>query len=115
AAINGPPPRRPSRAAASSATSATSASRTTGRARCGCAARGRSGSRPISRRGGLPETLVDAAVEASRDGASEIAWAPRVLDRHGRAGGARGWRLLASRGFPEDVVAEVVGDADVDP
>jgi regulatory protein len=63
---------------------------------------------------GLPEALVDAAVAASRDGEPEIAWARRALEQQGRAQGARGWRLLASRGFPEDVVAAVVGEIDAD-
>jgi SOS response regulatory protein OraA/RecX len=58
---------------------------------------------------GLPEPLVEAAVESSRDGASEIECARRVLARTGRPSGAKAWRLLASRGFPEDVVEDVVG------
>ncbi len=58
---------------------------------------------------GLPEPLVEAAIESSRDGASEIEWARRVLARSGRPRGAKAWRLLASRGFPEDVVEDLVG------
>ncbi len=58
---------------------------------------------------GLGGALVDAAVEASLDGEPEAVWARRVLARE-RAKGAKAWRLLASRGFPEDVVTDVVGD-----
>jgi regulatory protein len=60
---------------------------------------------------GLPEAIVFAAVEASCEGEPEAAWARRALERSGRPRGAKAWRLLASRGFPEDVVREVVGDA----
>ena len=60
---------------------------------------------------GLPEAIVFAAVEASCEGEPETAWARRALERSGRPRGAKAWRLLASRGFPEDVVRDVVGDA----
>ena len=57
---------------------------------------------------GLPEGLVAEAVEASRAGEPEVAWAQRALgavrDRR------RAWRLLVSRGFPEEVVVEVLGE-----
>ena len=59
---------------------------------------------------GLSETLVEAAVEASRDGEPEIVWARRVLERERKVRGAQAWRLLSGRGFPEDVVADVAGD-----
>jgi regulatory protein len=59
---------------------------------------------------GLPEALVASAVEASRAGEPEEAWARRVLAREGQPAGARAWRLLAGRGFPEDVLSDVVGD-----
>jgi len=59
---------------------------------------------------GLPEAIVVGAVEASCDGEPEAAWARRALERAGRPRGAKAWRLLASRGFPEDVVNDVVGD-----
>ena len=59
---------------------------------------------------GLPEALVASAVEASRAGEPEEAWARRVLASAGEPAGARAWRLLAGRGFPEDVLSEVVGD-----
>jgi regulatory protein len=59
---------------------------------------------------GLPEALVDAAVDASLAGEPETAWARRVLEREGARHGARAWRLLVGRGFPEDVVTEVAGD-----
>ena len=56
---------------------------------------------------GLPEAVVADAIEASREGQPEREWARRAL--HGMRGHARAWRLLVSRGFPEDVVDEVVG------
>jgi regulatory protein len=58
---------------------------------------------------GLPEALVEAAIESTRDGVSESEWARRALAGAGRPRGAKAWRLLASRGFPEDVVEDVVG------
>src|SRR5258706_4951229 len=58
----------------------------------------------------LPEALVEAAVDASRDGESELEWARRALADAGTPRGAKAWRLLASRGFPEDVATYVVGD-----
>jgi regulatory protein len=61
---------------------------------------------------GLPDALVQAAIEASRDGASEAECARRVLVREGRPRGARAWRLLASRGFPEDVLERVLDCVD---
>ena len=59
---------------------------------------------------GLAEDLVTAAVEASREGESEVAWARRALEHAGDPRGPRGWRLLASRGFVEDVIVEVLGE-----
>jgi SOS response regulatory protein OraA/RecX len=59
---------------------------------------------------GLPEALVTSAVEASRAGEPEEAWARRALASAGHPAGARAWRLLAGRGFPEDVLSDVVGD-----
>jgi SOS response regulatory protein OraA/RecX len=59
---------------------------------------------------GLPENLIAAALEASRDGESERTWAERALARAGEPHGARAWRLLASRGFPEEVLADVLGE-----
>ena len=38
------------------------------------------------------------------------ALARRALEAQGRPRGAKAWRLLASRGFPEDVVRDVVGE-----
>jgi len=66
---------------------------------------------------GVPEVLVAAAVEESLAGEGEVAWAERALarqridvrDPHARA---RAWRLLAARGFPEDVIADVVPDGE---
>lgn len=58
---------------------------------------------------GLPETLVEAAVEASREGLAEAEWARRALARAGAAG-QRAWRLLGSRGFPEEVIADLLGE-----
>jgi regulatory protein len=64
---------------------------------------------------GLEDDLVAQAVEESREGLSEAEWARRALaGARGAAGGARAWRLLASRGFPEDVVSTVVGATDLD-
>jgi SOS response regulatory protein OraA/RecX len=54
---------------------------------------------------------VAEAVTASRDGADEATWARRALARTG-ATGARAWRLLASQGFPEEVIADVLGEAE---
>jgi regulatory protein len=57
---------------------------------------------------GLPEELVAAAVEASREGEPEVEWARRALGRTRDV--ARGWRFLASRGFAEDVIVELLGE-----
>jgi SOS response regulatory protein OraA/RecX len=62
---------------------------------------------------GVPDLLVTAAVEGSLEGEREADWARRALarqridvaDPHARG---RAWRLLASRGFPEDVIADIV-------
>jgi SOS response regulatory protein OraA/RecX len=56
---------------------------------------------------GLPEGLVAAAVEASREGEPEIEWARRAL--RGARDAARAWRFLAGRGFAEDVIVELLG------
>jgi SOS response regulatory protein OraA/RecX len=60
---------------------------------------------------GLPEALVEAAIDTSRDGLSEAAWAGRVLVRAGGPVGSKAWRLLVARGFPDDVVVELAGEA----
>jgi len=60
---------------------------------------------------GLAEALVAAAVEASREGEAEISWERRALERAGELRGARAWRLLASRGFVEEIIAELHGDS----
>jgi SOS response regulatory protein OraA/RecX len=60
---------------------------------------------------GFPQLLVDAAVEASRDGEREVEWARRALAAAGRPRGSKAWRLLAGRGFPEDVVVDLLGDS----
>jgi regulatory protein len=58
---------------------------------------------------GLPPALIEAAVEASREGRSEHDWAEQALRGAGIAGApARAWRLLVQRGFPEDVVARLI-------
>ena len=59
---------------------------------------------------GLPEHLVASALEASCDGDSERVWAERALARAGEPRGARAWRLLAARGFPEDVLSDLLGE-----
>jgi SOS response regulatory protein OraA/RecX len=62
---------------------------------------------------GVPDVLVAAAIEESLAGERESDWARRALVRQHveledpRARG-RAWRLLASRGFPEDVIADVL-------
>jgi len=63
---------------------------------------------------GVAASLVDDVVEASRDGESEASWARRALDDAGVAVAPtpKAWRLLASRGFAEDVVMEVLGQPD---
>ena len=61
---------------------------------------------------GLPDGLIAAAVEASLDGEPERAWAERALERVGGADGARAWRLLESRGFPADVLSDLLGEPD---
>ena len=66
---------------------------------------------------GVPDVLVSAALEESLEGETEAHWAERALarqrldvrDAHARM---RAWRLLASRGFPEDVITDVVPDWD---
>ena len=57
---------------------------------------------------GLSDALIAAAVEDSREGLREIDWARRALARTPRRGNA--WRFLAGRGFPEDVIVDLVGD-----
>jgi regulatory protein len=59
---------------------------------------------------GLPERLVDAAIEESRGDEPEIAWARRALRRGLERGPA--WRFLVGRGFSEDVVGELLGESD---
>lgn len=58
---------------------------------------------------GLAEDLVEAAVAESLEGEPEAAWAARVLERFPQRHGPAAWRLLASRGFPEDVITGVLG------
>jgi regulatory protein len=61
---------------------------------------------------GLPAALIEAAVERSREGRSEAEWAAQALRDESLPGGAapaRAWRLLMQRGFPEDVVAGLLG------
>jgi SOS response regulatory protein OraA/RecX len=59
---------------------------------------------------GLPEALIAEAVEASREGEPESAWARRALGSE--VDRARAWRRLLGRGFPEEVVSDVLGDPD---
>ncbi|MCW5889858.1 MAG: regulatory protein RecX [bacterium] len=57
---------------------------------------------------GVATALIDAAVAESRGGESEAVWARRALGHARAADPPRAWRLLLSRGFPEEVVADVV-------
>jgi SOS response regulatory protein OraA/RecX len=59
---------------------------------------------------GLPDALIASAVEASRDGDGELGWARRALERAGEPRGAGAWRLLAARGFPEETIADLLGE-----
>ncbi len=59
---------------------------------------------------GLPDALIASAIEASRDGEGELEWARRVLERAGEPRGVRAWRLLAARGFPEETIADLIGE-----
>jgi SOS response regulatory protein OraA/RecX len=59
---------------------------------------------------GLAEDLVTAAVEASREGESEVAWARRALEGAGDLCGVRAWRLLTARGFAEEIVEDLLGE-----
>ena len=59
---------------------------------------------------GLREALIAEAVEASRAGEPEAAWARRAL--RGVCDRQRAWRLLLARGFPEQVVVEVLGEVE---
>jgi regulatory protein len=59
---------------------------------------------------GLADSLIEVAISESLDGESELEWARRVLLREGRPRGAKAWRLLVSRGFPDDVVTSLVPD-----
>ena len=62
---------------------------------------------------GLPEALVEAAVVESLTGEREHDWARRLLERrrlsHGSAR-ARAWGLLQRHGFPEEVIAGLLGE-----
>ena len=59
---------------------------------------------------GLSDDLVATAVESSRAGEPEEAWARRALAGAGQPRGGRAWRLLAGRGFPEEVLCDVLGE-----
>jgi regulatory protein len=59
---------------------------------------------------GLATGLIDAAVEDSREGEREIEWARRALGRGRQRIGAAAWRFLAGRGFPEEVIVDLLGD-----
>ena len=61
---------------------------------------------------GLPAALVEAAVVESLAGEREHDWARRLLERRRLGHGAarsRAWSLLQRHGFPEQVVADVLG------
>ena len=57
---------------------------------------------------GLPAVVVDVAIEASRNEEPEIEWARRAAAH--LADARRAWRLLQGRGFPEDVLVELLGE-----
>lgn len=59
---------------------------------------------------GVPPALIDFAVSGSLAGEREAVWARRALEQARVSEPRRAWRLLAGRGFPEDVVNDVVGD-----
>ena len=64
---------------------------------------------------GVPDALVAGAVDASLDGEREAEWARRSLARlrldiDAPRARARAWRLLGARGFPEEVILEILGD-----
>jgi regulatory protein len=62
---------------------------------------------------GLAGSLVAAALEATGEGRTERAWAERALESarlDPAASPAKAWRFLLGRGFPEEVVAEIVGE-----
>ncbi len=64
---------------------------------------------------GLPERLVEHAVALSLGDEPERAWAARLLARQGvadLASRARAWRLLARQGYPEEVIYDLLGDAE---
>jgi regulatory protein len=59
---------------------------------------------------GIPEAVVADAIEGSRDGEPEREWARRAV--RGLRDPRKAWRLLVSRGFAEEIVADVVGEPD---
>jgi len=64
---------------------------------------------------GLPAALVEAAIVESLAGEREHDWARRLLERRRlghTAARSRAWSLLQRHGFPEDVVAELLGDGE---
>lgn len=68
---------------------------------------------------GLPESLIAVAIDESREGLSEKDLARRTLGRRADdlstpQARLRAWRLLAGRGYTEEVVADVVGDRELE-
>jgi len=62
---------------------------------------------------GVPRFAIEDAVVESRGDLSETAWAHEALSAAGvdpAQAPERAWRLLASRGFDEQVVIDVVGE-----
>jgi regulatory protein len=62
---------------------------------------------------GIPEALAADAIEESREGEREVEWARRALGRLEAdlavpRERAWAWRLLAGRGFAEEVLAELL-------
>lgn len=62
---------------------------------------------------GIDRRLLDEALREVSDGRTEQAWAALALEQarvDPDRSPARAWRLLASRGFDEHVIADVVGE-----
>ena len=64
---------------------------------------------------GLTPSLIELAVAASLGEQSELEWARTALARakiDPEDAPARAWRLLAGRGFPDEILVTLVGEPD---